>query len=134
MKVLDASFLIDYGNGLDAAAEYLRDHSDEQFCIPAPVYTEYLLGTVHSNASTDIGDARAELSWVDVVETDESTAVRAAELADKIGPEGPELTAIDALVVAVAAELNATLVSCDGDLTHKETTQVIAIDDYRVAQ
>jgi len=131
MKVLDASFLIDYGNEVDAAAEYLLDHADEQFCIPAPVYTEYLLGTVHSNAQTEIGDARAELSWADVVETDESTAVRAAELADQIGSEGPELTAIDALVAAVADELNATVVSCDSDLTHEETKQIIAVDDYR---
>ena len=131
MKVLDASFLIDYGNEVDATAEYLLDHADEQFCIPAPIYTEYLLGTVHSNASTDIDGARAELSWANVVETDESTAVRAAELADEIGPEGPELTAIDALVVAVADELSATLVSCDGDLTHEEIQQVVAVDDYR---
>jgi len=133
MKVLDASFLIDYGNEVDAAAEYLLDHADEQFCIPAPVYTEYLLGTVHSNAQTEIGDARAELSWADVVETDESTAVRAAELADQIGSEGPELTAIDALVAAVADELNATVVSCDSDLTHEEAKQVVAVDDYRTA-
>lgn len=134
MKVLDASFLIDYGNEVDAAAEYLLDHADEQFCIPAPVYTEYLLGTVHSNAPTEIGDARAELSWAAVVETDESTAVRAAELADEIGSEGPELSAIDALVAAVADELNATLVSCDGDLTHEDMKEIVAVDDYREAQ
>ena len=131
MKVLDATFLIDYGNEVDAAAKYLLDHSDEQFCIPAPVYTEYLLGTVHSNASTDIEAARAELSWGDVVETDESTAVRAAELADEIGAEGPDLTAIDGLVAAVADELNATLVSRDSDLTHAATREVLAVDDYQ---
>ena len=111
MRVLDASFLIDYGNGVEAAAEYLLDHAEEQLVVPAPIYTEYLLGTVHSSAPTDIEDARTELSWVDVVETNASTAVRAAEIADEIGPEGPNLTAIDALVVAVADELDATLVS-----------------------
>lgn len=134
MKVLDATFLIDYGNEVDAAAEYLLDHSDEGFCIPAPVYTEYLLGTVHSNAATEIDAARAELSWADVVETDESTAVRAAELADEIGPQGPELSAIDGLVAAVADELKATLVSRDSDLTHAATREVIAVDDYRTYQ
>lgn len=131
MKVLDASFLIDYGNGVEAAAAYLRAHADEQFVIPAPIYTEYLLGTVHSNVETDIEAARAELSWADVVETDASTAVRAAELADEIGPEGPELTAIDALVVAVASRLDAALVSCDSDLTHPETKRVLTIAAYR---
>ncbi len=131
MRVLDASFLIDYGNGVETAAEYLLDHAEEQLVVPAPIYTEYLLGTVHSSAPTDIEDARTELSWVDVVETNASTAVRAAEIADEIGPEGPNLTAIDALVVAVADELDATLVSSDSDCTHPETRRVVDIDAYR---
>ena len=131
MKVLDASFLIDYGNGTEESAEYLLAHADERFLIPAPIYTEYLLGTVHSNAQTDIEAARAELSWAEVVETDESTAVRAAQIADGIGPEGPNLTAIDALVAAVADQLNASLVSCDSDLTNTEIQEIINVDEYR---
>ena len=131
MRVLDASFLIDYGNGLEAAAKYLLAHSEQQFVVPAPIYTEYLLGTVHSSAPTEIEDARAELSWATIVEIDESTAVRAAEIADTIGPEGPNLTAIDALVAAVADELNAPLVSCDSDLTNAEIQQIITVDKYR---
>jgi len=131
MRVLDASFLIDYGNGLEAAAEYLLAHSEQQFVIPAPVYTEYLLGTVHSSAPTEIEDARAELAWAAVVEIDESTAVRAAEIADQIGPEGLNLTAIDALVAAVADKLNAPLVSCDSDLTNATIKQIIDVDEYR---
>lgn len=102
MNVLDASFLIDYGNEVTATAEYLRGHSDERFVVPAPIYTEYLLGGVHSTVPTDIEGVRAELSWADIVETDETTAVTAAEIADEIGPEGPDPTAIDALVAAVA--------------------------------
>lgn len=131
MKVLDASFLIDYGNEVDAAAEYLLEHSGERFGIPAPIYTEYLLGTVHSTAPADIEDARAELAWADVVKTTETTAVTAAEIAAEIGPQGPKLTAIDALVAATASELNAPLVSCDSDLTHPETRRVIDVDEYR---
>ncbi len=130
MKVLDASFLIDYGNEVDAAGEYLLENSDEQFLIPAPVYTEYLLGTVHSTAQTDIADARAELAWATVVEIDESTAVTAATVADEIGPQGPDLTAVDAIVAAVARELNATLVSSDSDLTHPEMQDVVDVDEY----
>ncbi|ERH02292.1 MAG: putative nucleic acid-binding protein, contains PIN domain protein [Halonotius sp. J07HN6] len=131
MRVLDTSFLIDYGNGVETAAEYLLDHSEERFVVPAPIYTEYLLGTVHSSAPTDIDSARAELSWVDVVKTDESTSVRAAEIADEIGPEGPDLTAIDALVVAVADELDAPLVSSDSDCTHPEIQQIVDTGEYR---
>lgn len=131
MKVLDASFLIDYGNGVEAAAEFLLDNDDERFVVPSPVYTEYLLGTVRSSAPTDVEGARAELGWADVVEVDESTAVTAAEIADEIGEEGPDLTAIDALVAAVARTLNAELVSSDGDLTHAETRSAVDVVEYQ---
>lgn len=131
MKVLDATFLIDYGNEMDAAAEYLLDNTDEQFVIPAPVHTEYLLGAVHSSAATDIEGARAELAWADVIETNETTAVTAAAVADEIRAQGPNLTAVDAIVAAIAREQNAALVSSDGDLTHPETQKVVDVDEYR---
>lgn len=44
MKVLDATFLIDYLDGVDATAEYLLEHDDETFVFPAPVYAEVLAG------------------------------------------------------------------------------------------
>jgi predicted nucleic acid-binding protein len=130
MKVLDTSFLIDYGDGVDATGEYLEEHEEEVFIIPAPVYIEYLLGTVHSNAETNISKARQELAWGEVVEISQRTAVIAAEVADEIGPQGPNLTAVDALVAAVGRELSASVVSRDGDLTHKETKEIIEVDDY----
>lgn len=131
MKVLDASFLIDYVNGVDAAAEYLVANADERFLVPSPVYTEYMLGTVHSDTETDIETARNELGWCEVVEIDEEVAVTAAEIADEIGSEGPDLTAVDALVAAVGRRMNAAVVANDRDLTHTETKAVVDIDEYR---
>ena len=131
MKVLDASFLIDYGNEVDATAEYLLNHADERFIVPSPVFTEYLLGSVHSSGPTDLEGARNELAWTEVVKIDEMTAVTAAQIADEIGPQGPQLTAIDALVAAVGRQLNAPVVAGDRDLTHKETAKVIDVEEYR---
>lgn len=116
---------------MDAAAEYLLGNTDERFVIPAPIYTEYLLGAVHSTGPADIEDARAELVWADVVEVGEATSVTAAEVAADIGPQGPNLTAIDATVAAVARELDAAVVSADSDLTHEETRKVVDVDEYR---
>lgn len=130
MRVLDTSFLVDYGNGIDATAEYLLAHVDERFLIPAPVYVEYLLGTVHSRAPTDIGGAESELRWARIVGTTRETAVAAARVADEIGPQGPKLTAVDALVAGVARQLDATVVSDDDDLTHPETRAVIDAESY----
>ena len=130
MKVLDANFLIDYLNGVDETAEYLLANEGEQFILPAPAYAEALVG--EGNAPDgDVAEARADLVWGEVYETDGQTAVVAGEIADDVGPQGPFLTGMDALIAAVGRELGAPVVSADGDLTHSETKKVVDVEEYR---
>lgn len=130
MKVLDANFLIDYLNGVDATAAYLLANETEQFVVPAPAYAEALVG--EGNAPDgDLAEAKADLAWSEVYNTDGQTATIAGQIADEIGPEGPFLTGMDALIAAVGRELGAPVVSADGDLTHPETKTVIEIEEYR---
>ena len=44
MKVLDATFLIDYLDGVESTREYLQAHDSETYVLPVPAYTEALLG------------------------------------------------------------------------------------------
>lgn len=130
MKVLDATFLIDYLNGVDETAEYLLANDDERFILPVPAYAEVLVG--EGNAPDgDVAAASVDLSWGDVYETDEETALLAGEIADEIGPEGPFLTGMDGLIAAVGRELGATVVSADSDLTHPETRKAVDVEEYR---
>ena len=131
MRVLDASFLNDYERGLEATKEYLLDHADEEFVVPAPVHTEYLLGEVHANGGTDLPAARAELAWATVRPATERTSNLASAVADEIGSQGPRLTAVDALVAGTGRELGAPVVAGDGDLTHSETKAVLDVEEYR---
>lgn len=131
MRVFDATFLIDYGRGVDATAEYLREYPDERFVVPAPVLTEFLLGAVHGRGTTDLAKFESELSWADVVGLDRETARSAAVIADEIDPQGPQLTAIDAVVAAVARDHGGTVVSVDTDLTHDAVRRVVDVDEYR---
>ena len=130
MKVLDATFLIDYLNGVDATAEYLLAHDDERFIIPAPAYAEVLVGegTVPEG---DVAAVKADLSWGEVYETDEETAEIAGEIASEAGPQGPFLAGMDGLIAAVGRELDAPVVSGDSDLTHEETKRVVDVEEYR---
>jgi predicted nucleic acid-binding protein len=129
MKILDATFLIDYLNGVDATAEYLLAHDEHQFIVPAPAYAEALVG--EGNAPDgDVAEAKADLAWGEVYEPGAQTAVRAGEIADEIGPEGPFLAGMDGLIAAVGRELDAPVVSRDGDLTHEETKKVVAVEEY----
>jgi predicted nucleic acid-binding protein len=130
MKVLDATFLIDYLGGVDATAEYLLANEDERFVFPAPAYAEALVG--EGNAPDgDVAAAEADLSWGEVYEPDESTAAIAGEIADEIGPEGPFLAGMDGLIAATGRELGAPVVTNDSDLTHAVTKQVIEVEEYR---
>lgn len=131
MKVLDATFLIDYDDGVVDTKEYLLNHADEEFLVPSVVLTEYLLGGVHNTVPTDLSAMQRNLSWADVYAVSERTAATAAEVADDIDPQGPQLTAIDALVAAVARDVGGTVVSNDRDLTHPETKRVVDVDEYR---
>ena len=104
MKVLDATFLIDYLDCVDATAENLLAREDERFILPAPAYAEALVGE-GTKPDGDVAEAKAELSWGAVYETGESKA-------------------------AVGLELDAPVISTDGDLTDEETKEVVDVEEY----
>ena len=129
MKVLDATFLINYLDGVDATAEYLLAREDERFILPAPAYAEALVGE-GNDPDGDVAEAKTELSWGEVYEPGEDTAALAGEIADEIGPQGPFLAGMDGLIAAVGRELDAPVVSDDGDLTHEETKKIVDVEEY----
>ncbi|PSQ40945.1 VapC toxin family PIN domain ribonuclease [Halobacteriales archaeon QS_9_68_42] len=129
MKVLDATFLIDYLNGVESSREYLQEHDSETYVLPVPAYAEALLGEGNGPGG-DIDGAREDLSWGEVYTVDERTAVTAAEITDEMEAQGPFLSGMDALIAAVGRELDAPAVSRDGDLTREATKQVVDIEEY----
>ena len=129
MKVLDATFLIDYLDGVESTREYLQAHDNEAYVLPVPAYAEALLGEGNGPGG-DIDGAREDLSWGEIHAVDERTAVTAAEIADEIRSQGPFLSGMDALIAAVGRELDAPVVSRDGDLTHEATKTVVDIEEY----
>ena len=131
MKVLDATFLIDYLDGLEATREFYEENggADVRWVVPVPTLAEVLVGEGNL-PNGDVAGARAALAWGEVYEIDERTAVIAGEIADEVGPDGPYLDGPDALVSAVGRELNAPVVSADGDLTHPETRSVVDVEEY----
>jgi predicted nucleic acid-binding protein len=131
MKVLDATFLIDYLDGVEATKEFYETSGaeNERWVMPVPAYAEALVG--EGNLSDgDVAGARADLSWGEKYEVDERTAVTAGEIADEVGPGGPYLDGLDALIAAVGRELDAPVVAADGDLTHEETKTVVDVEEY----
>jgi hypothetical protein len=56
--------------------------------------------------------------------------VTAGEIANEIAPRGPYLDGPDALVATVGRELDASVVSSDGDLTH-DARAVVDVEEFR---
>ena len=131
MKVLDATFVIDYLDRGTEARDYLDSRQQETFIMPAPTYLEVAIGDVHHHSTTDLAGLRSGLHWINVRPVDETTITRGARVADEIGPQGPQLTMGDAIVAGAGRELDAAVVAGDSDLTHKETRKVIDVEDFR---
>lgn len=132
MKVLDANFLIDYLQGADATKAYYEENGGEteRWVMPVPAYAEALVGAGNL-PDGDVAGVRAALAWGEKHPIDEHTAILAGEIADEVGTQGPFLDGVDALIAAVGRELDAPVVSADGDLTHEETSRVVAVEAYR---
>jgi len=131
MKVLDTTFLIDYLDGVEATKEFYESNGgdDEHWVMPVPAYAEVLVGEGNL-PNGDVVGARADLSWAEPYTVDAELAESAAEIADEIPPGGPYLDGPDALIAAVGRQLDAPVVSADGDLTHPETKKLIAVEEY----
>lgn len=132
MKVLDASFLIDYLEGDPATREFYEANGgeEERWVIPSPASAEVLVGEGNL-PDDDVAHARAGLGWAETYAVDEHTAVLAGRIANEIAADGPFLDGPDAMIAAVGRELDAPVVSGDGDLTHEATTAVVDVEAYR---
>lgn len=131
MRVLDASFLIDYEAGLPDAAAYLQEHGDEEFVLPSTVYAEYLLGEANGAPDPDLPAVRAEIDWARVWPVTEETADLGVEAVADLPDRAPHLDGVDATVVGVATEVGAPIVAGESDLTHEAVRERLDVELYR---
>lgn len=131
MKVLDASFLIDYEQGLPEAAAYLQAHADEEFIIPSTVYTEYLLGEANAAPEPDLAAVRAEIDWTQVWTVTKETADLGVAAIAELPAHAPHLDGVDATVVGVAREIGAPIVAGESDFTHEAVRERLNVELYK---
>jgi predicted nucleic acid-binding protein len=133
VKVLDASFLIDYEQGVPETATYLQDHSDEEFIIPSTVYTKYLLGEANGAPDPNLPAVRAEIDWTQVWTVTKETADRGIEAVAELPASAPHLDGVDATVVGVARESGAPIVAGDSDFTHEAVRTHLNVERYKAS-
>lgn len=131
MNCLDSSFVVDFLDSQqdhhEAAAAWMRDHSEEALAVPAICVFEVLRGTAR------VGENRFDravgfLRTLAVLDLDFSAAIAAGELDGQLHGRGEPLGARDTLVATAARQHGFTLVTRDRDFEGVPDLDVILYD------
>lgn len=114
MKLLDASILMDYAQGDQAAEDYLEQNDDTVFGAPTVVLSEVYTGLFRT---TDLGreEVKAKYGWVRAIPFTDEAAVETAAIRSTLSSRGQKINAIDTYIAGTARTLDVPLVTGDRD-------------------
>ena len=114
MKLVDASFLIDYARGGDAALAYLAAHDEETIGASTIVLSELYRGLMITQEMTP-EEAMAKYEWVKPVPFTNETAAEAAKIYAELRADGDLINKSDIYIAGTARSLGVPLVVDDND-------------------
>lgn len=127
MIALDATFLVDYLDGVDATREFLECHEDRPFFAPATVLFEVYRGSARVAGRDGVERAAAALDWVEPLPTTDASAREAALVEAELLDAGNRINLGDVLVAGVCRHNGASIVTRDG---HFDRVDGLAVIDY----
>lgn len=129
MAFLDSSVIIDYLDGIEHVAEYVEEQSHlltSSLCV-----YEVLHGEVLSSGETDVWRARQQFNRVEALDFNETIAIEAARMQDKLATSGRTMPTRDLLIAASARSTGDTLAVSDGDFVVEPVREIVEIRDLR---
>lgn len=127
MKLVDASFLIDYARGDDAAIAYLAAHDDETIGASTIVLSELYRGLMITQEMTH-EESRSKYEWVEAVPFTNEAAAEAAEIYVQLRADGELINKSDIYIAGAARSLGVPLVVDDA---HFGAINELAVETYR---
>ncbi len=123
MKLVDASFLIDYARGDDAAIAYLTAHDEEEIGASTIVLSELYRGLLFTQDMTR-AEVMSKYEWVEPVPFTNETAAEAAEIYVELRADGEMINRSDIYIAGTARSLGVSLVVSDNHFTAIEDLEV----------
>ena len=114
MKIVDASFLIDYARGDHAAITYLAAHDEEVIGASTIVLSELYRGLLITQEMTQ-EEALSKYEWVEPVPFTDETAAEAAEIYVELRDDGEMVNKNDIYIAGTARSLGVPIVVGDND-------------------
>ena len=112
MKLVDASFLVDYARGDEAAIAYLAAHDEEAIGTSTIVLSELYRGLLITQNMTS-EEATSKYEWVEPVPFTNETAAEAAEIYAELRADGEMINKSDVYIAGTARSLGVPLVVGD---------------------
>lgn len=132
MAFLDSSVIIDYLDGRERAIEFV-DTTSHLLTSSICVY-EVLEGEVLSSGETDILGARQAFGRIEAIDFNETIALEAARIQDRLVATGEPMPVRDLLVAASARSTGDTLVVGDGDFDVTPLREMMDVHDLRTEE
>jgi predicted nucleic acid-binding protein len=114
VKLVDASFLVDYARGDDAAIAYLAAHDGEQIGTSTIVLSELYRGLLITQDMTREA-AISKYEWVEPVPFTNDAAAEAADVYVELHSNGEMINKSDIYTAGTARNLGVPLVVADND-------------------
>lgn len=127
MKLVDASFLVDYARGDDAAIAYLAAHDEEEIGASTIVLSELYRGLLITQDMTR-EEAMAKYEWVEPLPFTDETAAEAAAIYVELRAGGEMINKSDVYIAGTARSLGVPLVVSDD---HFAAIEDLEVETYR---
>jgi predicted nucleic acid-binding protein len=127
VKLVSASFLVDYARGDEAAIAYLAAHDEERIGASTVVLSELYRGLLITQDMTP-EKAMSKYEWVEPVPFTNETAAEAAEIYAELGADGEMINKSDVYIAGTARSLGVSLVGGDD---HFGAVDDLAVETYR---
>jgi predicted nucleic acid-binding protein len=127
VKLVDASFLVDYARGDDAAIAYLAAHDKEEIGASTIVLSELYRGLMLTQEMTR-EETMAKYEWVEPIPFTDETAAEAAEIYVELRADGEMINRSDIYIAATARSLGVPLVVADD---HFDSIDGLDVETYR---
>lgn len=127
MIALDATFLLDYLDGVEATASFLEANADRPFFAPTLALFETYRGAAQVAGTEGIERVVTDLDWAETLPLNEAAAREGAQIEAELLDAGEPINLGDVLIAGVCRLHGATLVTRDGDF---ESIDGLVVERY----
>lgn len=113
MTFLDSSVIIHYLDEVERVVDYVDDETTAPYFTSTICIYEVLMGPVKSEQAISLHDERQEFAWVRSLDVNETIALEANRIQDRLTDEGAEMPARDVLIAATARSTGDKLLVAD---------------------